>query len=100
MVLLICSGTGGGIYAKLANGVALDNCARASLNAGCVKYFFSTLLHALRPDGHVFMAMEFLDGTTLINQPRVVDHEGHDARVATLRGIRKHRESPSHLAVS
>jgi hypothetical protein len=30
MVLLSCSGTGGGIYAKLANGVARHNCARAS----------------------------------------------------------------------
>src|ERR1035437_630345 len=28
MVLLSCSGTGGGIYAKLANGVAQYNCAQ------------------------------------------------------------------------
>ena len=28
MVLLSCSGAGGGIYAKLANGVAQYNCAR------------------------------------------------------------------------
>ena len=28
MVLLSCSGTGGGIYAKLANGVARYNCAQ------------------------------------------------------------------------
>jgi hypothetical protein len=28
MVMLSCSGTGGGIYAKLANGVAQDNCAQ------------------------------------------------------------------------
>ena len=31
MVLLSCSGTGGGIYAKLANGVAQYNCAQVSL---------------------------------------------------------------------
>jgi hypothetical protein len=31
MVLLSCSGTGGGIYAKLANGVARHNCTRVSL---------------------------------------------------------------------
>jgi hypothetical protein len=30
MVLLSCSGTGGGIYAKLAKGMARYNCARAS----------------------------------------------------------------------
>jgi hypothetical protein len=30
MVLLSCSGTGGGIYAKLANGVAQYNCAQVS----------------------------------------------------------------------
>src|SRR5215472_1816671 len=30
MVLLSCSGTGGGIYAKLANGAARHNCARPS----------------------------------------------------------------------
>src|SRR5271169_4845964 len=30
MVLLSCSGTGGGIYAKLANEPARHNCARAS----------------------------------------------------------------------
>lgn len=30
MVLLSCSGTGDGIYAKLANGVARHNCASAS----------------------------------------------------------------------
>jgi hypothetical protein len=30
MVLLRCSGTGGGIYAKLANGAAQYNCARVS----------------------------------------------------------------------
>src|SRR5260370_15700622 len=30
MVLLSCSGTGGGIYAKLANEVARHNCPRAS----------------------------------------------------------------------
>src|SRR5580698_4671670 len=30
MVLLSCSGTGGGIYAKLANGVAKYNCAQVS----------------------------------------------------------------------
>jgi hypothetical protein len=29
MVLLGCSGTGGGIYAKLANEAARHNCARA-----------------------------------------------------------------------
>jgi hypothetical protein len=28
MVLLSCSGTGGGIYAKLANGVTQYNCAQ------------------------------------------------------------------------
>lgn len=32
MVLLSCSGTGGGIYAKLANGAARHNRARASLH--------------------------------------------------------------------
>ena len=30
MVLLSCSGTGGGIYAKLANEAARHNCAQAS----------------------------------------------------------------------
>jgi hypothetical protein len=30
MVLLSCSGTGGGMYAKLANGVAQYNCAQVS----------------------------------------------------------------------
>src|SRR6202011_3203334 len=30
MVLLSCSGAGAGIYAKLANGMARYNCARAS----------------------------------------------------------------------
>lgn len=30
MALLTCSGTGGGIYAKLANGLARYNCAQVS----------------------------------------------------------------------
>ena len=48
MVLQSCSGTGGGIYAKLANGAARHNRARASLHT--IQWPATALIEGLQRD--------------------------------------------------
>jgi len=52
MVLLSCSGTGGGIYAKLANGVARHNCARDSATQVTV-FLLYNVAESSNPRGEV-----------------------------------------------
>jgi hypothetical protein len=68
MVLLSCSGTGGDIYTKLANGVAQYNCAQVSTTHNSSAY---DLLHAVNKRIIANSLIELRTSSTLPRRSRI-----------------------------
>src|SRR6267154_2458176 len=102
MVLLSCSGTGGGIHAKLANGAARHNCARASPPHNSVARHCAD--RGLQWDNSIGPRNALVGSCELTNIPPVGARKRPESWIPALslakwlRGAAMHRTRQSHPA--